>query len=57
MPKLNGAELSSNWARLAITGGGKNRGIFFTPEVNDEVLVAFEHGDPQFSVHRWCVVE
>jgi phage protein D/phage baseplate assembly protein gpV len=46
MPKLNGAELSSNWSRLAITGGGKNRGIFFTPEVNDEVLVAFEHGDP-----------
>jgi phage protein D/phage baseplate assembly protein gpV len=48
MPKLNGADLSSNWARLTITGGGKDRGIFFTPEVNDEVLVAFEHGDPSF---------
>jgi phage protein D len=48
MPTMNGAELSSNWARLAVSGGGKNRGIFFTPEVDDEVLVAFEHGDPSF---------
>ena len=24
---------------------GKERGAFFLPEVNDEVLVAFEHGD------------
>jgi phage protein D/phage baseplate assembly protein gpV len=48
MPTKNGAEHSSNWARLAVSGGGKNRGIFFTPEVDDEVLVAFEHGDPSF---------
>lgn len=35
----------SAWARFAspMTGGG--RGFFFLPEVNDEVLVAFEHGD------------
>jgi uncharacterized protein involved in type VI secretion and phage assembly len=26
-------------------GAGKDRGWFFLPEVDDEVLVAFEHGD------------
>ena len=33
------------WAPLAtpLTGGG--RGMFFMPEPEDEVLVAFEHGD------------
>ena len=35
----------SNWARVVIPGGGANRGIYFMPEVNDEVLVAFEFGD------------
>jgi type VI secretion system secreted protein VgrG len=28
------------------TGGAKNRGLFFTPEVNDYVVVGFTHGDP-----------
>lgn len=41
----NGGELESNWARIASIGAGKERGILFVPEVNDEVLVAFEHGD------------
>jgi phage protein D/phage baseplate assembly protein gpV len=41
----NGAELESFWARLASVGGGKERGVLFMPEVDDEVLVAFEHGD------------
>ena len=35
----------SNWARVATTMAGNNRGTFFLPEVNDEVLVAFEHGN------------
>ena len=26
-------------------GAGKNRGWFFIPEPEDEVLVVFEHGD------------
>jgi uncharacterized protein involved in type VI secretion and phage assembly len=30
---------------VAAAGGG--RGVFFPPEVDDEVLVAFEHGSPQ----------
>jgi uncharacterized protein involved in type VI secretion and phage assembly len=27
---------------------GKDRGLFFRPEVGDQVLVAFVHGDPRF---------
>jgi uncharacterized protein involved in type VI secretion and phage assembly len=38
-------------------GAGNNRGASFLPEVNDEVLVAFDHGDWRFpfvigSVHN-----
>jgi phage protein D/phage baseplate assembly protein gpV len=35
----------SDWARLATPGAGKERGFFTLPEVDDEVLVAFEHGN------------
>lgn len=35
----------SDWARIATLMAGQNRGSFFLPEVEDEVLVAFEHGD------------
>jgi len=38
----------SNWARIAVLMAGKDRGTFFLPEVDDEVLVAFEHGDVRF---------
>ena len=34
----------SDWARVATLMAGKERGTFIIPEVNDEVLVAFEHG-------------
>lgn len=34
------------WARLATPMAGAQRGFQFYPEVNDEVLVAFEDGDP-----------
>ncbi len=33
------------WARIATPMAGSGRGMYFVPEVNDEVLVAFEHGD------------
>lgn len=39
---------ASNWARVVSIGAGKNRGFDCLPEINDEVLVAFEHGD----IHR-----
>lgn len=35
----------SDWARIATPMAGKKRGLFFLPEEQDEVLVAFEHGD------------
>ena len=35
------------WARLATMMGGNNRGSWFVPDVNDEVLVAFEAGNPR----------
>lgn len=46
-PWLSDAE-ESHWARMAVPMGGKERGTYFLPEVDDEVLVAFEHGDPRF---------
>jgi uncharacterized protein involved in type VI secretion and phage assembly len=33
------------WAPIVMLGAGKNRGWFFIPEIEDEVLVLFEHGD------------
>jgi uncharacterized protein involved in type VI secretion and phage assembly len=35
------------WARLATLMGGSKRGTWFIPDVDDEVLVAFEGGDPR----------
>jgi uncharacterized protein involved in type VI secretion and phage assembly len=38
---------STDWIRVAYVGAGSKRGLFVVPEVNDEVLVAFAHGDPR----------
>ncbi len=38
----------SYWARIATPMAGKQRGIYFLPEVEDEVLVVFEQGDVRF---------
>lgn len=43
---------NSNWARVVTIGAGSDRGIHWLPEINDEVLVGFEHGD----IHRPYVV-
>ena len=45
-------EHESDWARVVSIGAGNNRGFDCLPEVNDEVLVGFEHGD----IHRPFVV-
>jgi uncharacterized protein involved in type VI secretion and phage assembly len=44
-PDAGGARYEA-WARIATLFAGKDRGSWFIPEVGDEVLVAFEHGDP-----------
>lgn len=38
-------EPESSWARIAVPMAGAERGAWFMPEVDDEVLVAFEYGD------------
>jgi uncharacterized protein involved in type VI secretion and phage assembly len=38
----------SYWARVAMPMTGNQRGVYFIPEVGDEVLVAFERGDLRF---------
>jgi uncharacterized protein involved in type VI secretion and phage assembly len=38
-------EAESDWARVIGNGAGPEAGFFNLPEVGDEVLVAFEHGE------------
>ncbi len=38
------------WARIASLDAGKDRGAFFRPEINDEVVVGFFNDDPRFPV-------
>jgi uncharacterized protein involved in type VI secretion and phage assembly len=45
-------EIESDWVRIATPMAGAERGFYYLPEVNDEVLIAFEHGD----VHRPYIV-
>jgi phage baseplate assembly protein V len=48
LPHLN--DEVSDWSRQATPMGGRDRGLFFRPEVGDEVLVACEQGDPRRTV-------
>jgi phage protein D/phage baseplate assembly protein gpV len=40
-----GSNIESDWMRVAVPMAGPEMGFYYLPEVNDEVLVAFEHGD------------
>ncbi len=51
-PEPDGSAHASAWARVVGIGAGVNRGFYCLPEINDEVLVAFEHGD----IHRPYVI-
>lgn len=42
-----GTEKYETWARVATLMAGKGRGTWFVPDPQDEVLVAFEGGDPR----------
>jgi Rhs element Vgr protein len=35
------------WGRIASLDAGNNRGMFFRPEINDEVIVGFLNNDPR----------
>ena len=45
-PDNQGASYEA-WARLATLMAGNNRGSWFIPDPDDEVLLAFEAGDPR----------
>jgi len=45
IPRLTGQDDESHWARIATLMAGPEMGAFFLPEVDDEVLLAFEYGD------------
>ncbi len=47
-PKTGENAHASHWARVVAIGAGNGRGFDCLPEINDEVLVAFEHGN----IHR-----
>ncbi|MDB9314381.1 VgrG-related protein [Spirulina sp. CS-785/01] len=51
-PKEGSDAHTSHWARVVSMGAGKSRGFDCLPEIDDEVLVAFEHGD----IHRPYVI-
>jgi uncharacterized protein involved in type VI secretion and phage assembly len=44
-PEL-GTDNESGWAPVAVPSAGKERGLMMLPVVDEQVLVAFEHGDP-----------
>jgi phage baseplate assembly protein gpV len=46
IPSIDSADLSA-WARVASPMTGFLTGMYFIPSVGDEVLLAFEHGDPE----------
>ena len=47
--KLPGVDSTAGpvWARLASPDAGKGRGVFFRPEVGDEVVIGFLNEDPR----------
>ena len=58
LPSLNiGKKQTQNpiWARLAFVAAGNKRGVFFTPEVGDEVLVGFLNNDPRHPLVLGCL--
>lgn len=42
-----GDDTEGAWARIASPSSGKDRGLLMMPQVDEEVLIAFEHDDPR----------
>jgi len=41
-------EFETDWVRIAVPMAGKQQGVYFLPDVGDEVLVAFDNGDVRY---------
>ena len=50
-----GGQVESGWARVVREASGKERGSVALPHVNDEVVVAFQHGDIRRPFVLGCV--
>jgi type VI secretion system secreted protein VgrG len=50
MKSASGGDLASPWLRTTSAYAGGNRGVYFIPEIDDEVLVGFEMGDSNMPV-------
>ena len=53
MPLINNDE-QGVWARVATLDAGNNRGSFFRPEIDDEVIIGFLNGSPNDPVILEC---
>jgi uncharacterized protein involved in type VI secretion and phage assembly len=42
--KLPALDVETDWAPVASPMAGPGRGMYFMPELNDEVVIGFEHG-------------
>lgn len=45
----------TDWVRLAVPHAGKDRGWYCLPEIDDEVLIGYEHGDTDHPVALACL--
>jgi uncharacterized protein involved in type VI secretion and phage assembly len=43
-----GDDFETDWVRIAVPMGGNGRGTYFLPEIDDEVLVAFDRDDIRY---------
>lgn len=54
LPTLGGSD-EAIWARIATLDAGDNRGSFFRPEIDDEVIVGFVDNNPMQAVILGCL--
>lgn len=52
-PQVGQSEAPDKWCMPAMAGAGKQRGMFFAPEVGDTVWVSFYEGDPSKPEVYW----
>ncbi len=53
VPVINSSE-QGIWARVAMPDAGDGRGLFFRPEVDDEVIVGCIQNDPRHMIILVC---